>query len=179
MPRPPRHRHNGFTLLELLFVAAIVALLATLALPALGDMAARARLRTEINALHHALHRARSESIKRNQYVALCPSADGSQCDYRVGWSAGWLLYVESSKATPPRRNPSERLLLTHRGRKSVQIIANRRYFVSRTRRFRATNGSFLACDTARRVAGRALIVSYTGRPRARPEADLGGRLVC
>ena len=179
MTKPLYPQQRGVSLLSLLLAVTLAASLFALALPGLGQVAAAARLRTEINALHHALHRARSESIKRNRYVVLCPSTDGERCHYDIDWSAGWLLYVESSQTTPPQRHSDERRLAVHRPARAVAVVANRRYFVARTRQYRATNGSFLACDVAQRVPGRALIVSYTGRPRARPEADLGGRLAC
>ncbi|MEO1034739.1 MAG: GspH/FimT family pseudopilin [Pseudomonadota bacterium] len=172
-------RRAGLTLVELLFVIALVSILALAAAPSLGQLLATIRLRAEINALHHSVHRARRESIKRNAYVVVCPSVDGQRCETTGNWNAGWLVYVENGVARPPQRSPAELRLAAHRVPDGVRILANRRYFVSRTRRYRATNGTILACDQAARVDGRALVISYTGRPRAVPEKALNGRLAC
>ncbi len=46
------------------------------------------------------------------------------------------------------------------------EVTVNWHSFSFRTTTLRATNGTFIFCDKARRAAARALIVSYTGRPR-------------
>ena len=43
----------------------------------------------------------------------------------------------------------------------------------------RATNGTFVVCDEAGRVPPRALVVSYTGRPRVAMETPRGEPYSC
>ncbi len=178
-PFVPTRRQRAFTLTQLLLAIAVLAVLGAVSAPGLGRLSASLRLHTEINALHHAFHRGRREAIKRNAFVVLCQTNDGVRCDHTLDWRAGWMLYVETAPGRSPTRDASELRLLYKQVPESVRLTANRRYFALRTRRYRDTNGTLLACDSAGRVAGKALIVSYTGRPRARPEADLGGRLRC
>jgi type IV fimbrial biogenesis protein FimT len=57
-------------------------------------------------------------------------------------------------------------------------VISNRPYYEFRPGR-RSTNGSIVFCDGRGAVAARAVIVSYTGRPRvARVDAE-GRPLKC
>ncbi|MEM8983558.1 MAG: GspH/FimT family pseudopilin [Pseudomonadota bacterium] len=169
----------GLTVIEIIIGLALVGALTVIAVPGLAAWQATLRVRTEINALHHAFHVARRASITGNVDVVVCPSTDGQQCRGDGDWSSGWLVYVESSGSAPPQRDHGERRLLAFRGSTSLRSVANRRYFVVRTRRYRATNGTFVICDRLGRGQARALIVSYTGRPRARPAAEVAGRLPC
>ncbi len=162
-------RNTGLSLFELLLVLAIATAVALAGLPALGQALARARIGAAINELHHALHLARRESILRNRYVALCPSADGQRCG--DDWSAGWMLFVDTDRDRPPQRDDGEPLLRVGGAGAGVVRLANRRAFVARTRRWRTTNGTFVVCDPAGRVEAKALVVSYTGRPRTRAAA--------
>ena len=73
------HRNRGFTLYELLMTVGLVALLLAIGLPSFAATLARSRQAVEINALFHAVHLARKESIMRRRVVSLCPSADGQR----------------------------------------------------------------------------------------------------
>ncbi len=173
------NRLRGVTALELLIVVSISALLGALAWPGFQASLARAQLQSQRNALHHALHQARRESIKRNEFVAVCKSADGNRCNPASNWSDGWLVFVDLDRKKPLQRADDEPLVAVHKGTSDIQILANRNAFVVRTLRYRTTNGSILFCDKRKQANSLALIVSYTGRPRMRPGSDLGGRLKC
>ena len=89
MRRPPR----GLTLLEMLVALAIVAVLATLALPSFGSMMSRHRLKAAAEQLSMDLAELRLQAVQRGQpmHVQLSPGAqwcyslavEGS-CDCRV-----------------------------------------------------------------------------------------------
>lgn len=170
-----RAARRGYSLYELLLVLLLVSILAGVAIPSFGQLLARARIGTEIDALFHAVHLARKESIMRRQVVSLCPSPDGRQCDAGRDWSAGWIMFNNRDGDDPPRVDPGEALLQRHLVRPEVRIRANRRGFTLRATFQRATNGTLVVCDAARRVPARALVVSYTGRPRV-ATADRSGR---
>ncbi len=174
-----RRKWLGYTLYELLMTFTLVALIAGLGLPSFGSMLARSKMRVEVNALFHAIHLARKESIMRRRVVSLCPSRDGLHCEPGRDWSAGWLMFENSDRDEPPRRDPDEPLLQTHRVHESVRIVANRRGFSLRATQKRATNGTLVFCDVAGRADPVALVVSYTGRPRAAEEDPRGQPYSC
>lgn len=157
---------RGFSLYELLITISIAGTLLAIGVPSFASLTARNRLHVEINALFHAIHVARKESIMRRQVVSICPSPDGLQCLPARDWSDGWIMFSNRDRDEPPLIDPGEPILVVHRVSNAVRLSANRRGFTLRATFRRATNGTIVACDAASRTAPRALIISYTGRPR-------------
>ncbi len=172
-------RHSGFTLYEMLLTLTLVAILVGLSLPSFTEIAANSRLRTEINALFHAIHLARKESIMRRSVVSICPSFDGLACRPGKDWSGGWIMFNNRDRDEPPKIDRGEPILQVHTVGENVRITANRRGFTLRATQKRATNGTIVVCDMAGRVAPRALVVSYTGRPRVAFENRRGEAYKC
>lgn len=159
-------RSGGYSLYELLMTTALMALILTIGVPSLGGIVARQRLRVEVDALFHAIHLARKDSVVRRRVVALCPSRDGQRCEPGYDWSMGWMRFVNTDRDEPPVRDVDEPVLQFHAVDETSRIVANRQGFTLRSTIRRATNGTFVVCDAAGRAEPRALVVSYTGRPR-------------
>lgn len=174
----PAHR-RGFTLYELLLTLALGAVLVSVGLPAFGSLLARSRQVIEINSLFHALHLARKESIVHRHVVTLCPSADGRSCLPGTDWSGGWIMFRNEDGDSPPQVDDGESVILRHTVAGSVRIAANRQSFTLRATFRRATNGTFVVCDTAGRIRPKGLVVSYTGRPRVAVERPDGTPYRC
>lgn len=174
-----RRRLLGFTLYELLMTLTLIAVLVGLGMPSFSGVVARARIRTEIDTLFHAIHVARKESIMRRQVVTICPSLDGLTCRPVKDWSSGWIMFNNRDRDTPPQRDPAEPLLQAHTVVEDIRITANRQAFTLRSTQKRATNGTFVVCDAADRAPPRALVVSYTGRPRVALETTDGEAYRC
>ena len=138
----------------------------SLAIPSFAASIARQRQSVEINALFHAIHLARKESITRRKVVSLCPSLDGLSCFPDRDWSQGWLMFENTDRDSPPRLDDDETVLTDHRVSEHVRISVNRKGFTLRATFLRATNGTFVFCDPEGRITPKALVVSYTGRPR-------------
>ncbi len=172
-------RSHGYSLLELLLTIAVAAMLLTLGLPSFSALKARNAQRVEINALFHAVHLARKGSIMRKQVVSLCPTPNGVSCSPGRDWSGGFLVFENSDRDEPPELDDGEILLYRHLAGRSMKITANRRGFTLRATFLRATNGTLVVCDRAGRVRPRALVISYTGRPRVAEKTPRGRPYFC
>lgn len=162
-----KRRIAGYSLYELIITLAVAAVVLGIGVPGFSDLLARHRQHIELNALFHALYAARKQSIASRRAVSLCPSPDGQQCQPGRDWSRGWILFVNSDRDSPPRIDAGEEILTRHSVDRTVLLTANRTGFTSRGTWLRTTNGTFVACDRANRVPPRALVISFTGRPRA------------
>lgn len=172
-------RRRGYTLLELLITTLVLALLSAIAIPSLSASLARQRQRAEIDALFHAVHVARKESIMRRKAVSICPSNDATTCGDDARWSSGWLMFENTDRDSPPRIDPGEVLLQHHAVDPEMAIHANRRGFTLRATYLRATNGTIVVCDRQGRIAARALVISYSGRPRVASQTTRGRPYAC
>ena len=174
-----KHRQAGYSLYELIITLSIAAVVLGIGVPGFSDLLARHRQIVEINALHHALYAARKQSLASRRVVSLCPSADGEQCRPGRDWSSGWIVFINSDRDSPPRVDDGEEILSRHSVDRGIKLTANRTGFTSRGTWLRTTNGTFVACDRAGRVPPRALVVSFTGRPRAATERADGEPYRC
>ena len=83
---------RGVTLVELMVTLAVLGVLATLSAPSFRQTIHNYRLDNYGNSLVAASRVARSEAIKRNASVRLCPSADGLTCTTDGQWERGWII---------------------------------------------------------------------------------------
>ncbi|TAK65675.1 MAG: prepilin-type N-terminal cleavage/methylation domain-containing protein [Betaproteobacteria bacterium] len=83
--RRPRIDQEGFTLIEILIVIAIVGILASIAAPSFNELIKSQRIKSMATDLNSSLTLARSEAIKRNKNVTMSPVTVGS-------WQDGWQI---------------------------------------------------------------------------------------
>lgn len=170
---------HAFTLWELLCTLSIAAVTLTLGVPAFRGFLLDARLTADVNGWVLAVQLARSEAAKRGRPVIVCKTDDTRRCgDKGLPIDAGWMVYVNLDDEYPPQRSPAEPLLYMHAAELTGTVVSNRPYFEFRVGK-RSTNGTVVFCDSRGAAAARAVIISYTGRPRvARVGAD-GRPLQC
>lgn len=89
-------RSTGFTLVELIIALAVIAILATLAAPALAQLLKNSRDQAAMEELNTLLHHARSRAVEHKRALRLCPSLNGVDCS--TDWSQPWLLSTEQGK---------------------------------------------------------------------------------
>ena len=172
-------KQTAYTLFELLMTLALAAIILSVGIPSFGSLVADNRLRAQANSLFHAVHLARKESITRRRVVSLCPSNDGENCNPTFDWSAGWIMFVNDARRDELTRSPTEPLLRYQKGDAQTVVLANRRGFSLRSTELRATNGTIVFCDPENRTAARALVISYTGRPRVTRKDSRGRPYSC
>lgn len=169
----------GFTLWELLCTLAIAGVTLGAAIPSFHRVVLDARLTGDVNAWVLAVQLARSEAFKRGRPVIVCRTADTLHCGGKAEpITAGWMVFVNLDDVYPPQRAPAEPLLYVHAPELAGTIAGNRPYYEFRVGR-RSTNGTTVFCDRRGTRAARAVIVSYTGRPRVASRDADGKPLDC
>jgi prepilin-type N-terminal cleavage/methylation domain-containing protein len=100
-----RKAQSGFKLLELAVTLTIMSVLASVGMSNWSSLTEKEAVKGHTNALLGAMRFARSEAIKKNAPVVICPrdlAAGGTRCNTAsgAGWEAGWLVFTEQS--SPP-----------------------------------------------------------------------------
>lgn len=174
---------RGFTLLELVSIMAIGTVLVAAAVPAYQSLNERNRMAASVNLFLSHLYQARSEAIKRERFVTLCPSSDGTVCiaDY-TQWAKGYIVFIDNNKNKA--RDEGEQLLNYYQGEDdmlSIHSSSNYRKVVSYYPTGRAWNfnTTIRFCGRTSDDNNRALIIASTGRPRISKLMADGSRVVC
>ncbi len=174
-------KQAGFTLLELVFTLAIVAILA-ISLPSVSaSFLSSNKVIVAVNKIAADMAYARAEAVARCQNVELCKTRNGQVCIRSKQWEGGWMIFVDENKNR--KREPLEAILkyqpkvgsinITYRGSGSSHYI-----------RFRAdgasgVNGTFAFCSDRTGQYKRALILFRTGRLRLSKTRSGGKAIVC
>ena len=160
-------RHRGFTLPELVFTMAIAVGLLGWGVPTFRDVQRNAVRTREVNQFIQAVYLARSEAIKRNGVVSLCPSQDGESCaPAGTPWQHGWIVFVNLDRDAPAVRDEGEQILRIYAPWERGAVNANRATLSFRSFGQMGITATFTFCDHRGSAAARAVIISQTGRPR-------------
>lgn len=148
---------QGFTLTELMITVAIVAILATIAVPSLTEAVLGSKLNALANSFVSSAHLARSEAIKRNATVTLCASSNGSSCT--GGWTGGWVVLAGGTVIYTHAPLPNGFQLSEAGGITSINFPPTG---------MGVTAASLTVCRATPTVGSqkRAISVSATGRPQ-------------
>lgn len=170
----------GFTLLELLGAVAVTGVLLGIAVPSFQTVVLDSRRTADVNGFVLAVQVARSEAAKRSHSVILCKTLDWKRCGgNELRFDAGWMVFANVDGMLPPERSPAEPIVYAYVPVLEGTIVANRPLFEFRPLLRRSTNGTVVFCDRRGAAAARAVIVSYTGRPRVDTVDPDGKPLVC
>ena len=113
-----RKAQGGFTLLELAVTLTIIAVLAGMGMSSWAGLTQREAVKGQVNALVGAMRFARSEAIKKNARVVICPrdlAATPISSTYPcntttgAGWDKGWIIFIDQNASN--QYDASETLL--------------------------------------------------------------------
>lgn len=172
-------RCRGLTLLEMLVALVVLAVLSGAAIPFMRTLLLEARMTEAVNALVHAIHAARQLAQAEMRDAVVCRSTSALQCAPPGDWSDGWIVFVNRDGDEPPAVDKGEPIVLAHQRGPVLSMTSNRRAYVLHPSYLRATNGTVVFCDERGGDSARAVVVSYTGRPRVSDRSASGKRLAC
>ena len=90
---------EGVTLIELLVTLGVVAIIVAVGVPAMRDFFATNQMSAATNDVLTSLHLARSEAVKRDVIVRLCPSdnwdAEVPACSATADLGDGWIIVAD------------------------------------------------------------------------------------
>ncbi|MGI9342339.1 MAG: GspH/FimT family pseudopilin [Gammaproteobacteria bacterium] len=170
---------SGFTLGDLLVALGVVSILSVTAVPGFANLLLDARVTRHVNGFVHAVHLARQASTIRLEDTVICKTRDALTCAHNAAWHDGWLLFVNTDGDHPPHIDTGEPTLASGAAWPDGNVSANRRFFVFRPLTIRSTNGTVTFCDRRGAPFARAVIVSYSGRPRTARTGPGNRALIC
>lgn len=115
-----RHRKpaDGFTLVELIVVIAIMAIISVLAIPSYKGVMSQNRMAGEINDVATDIELARSAAIKQGLSVTICPSATPTAlvptCTNTTEWNTGWIVFIDIAANQTYTATNGDTLLRAH-----------------------------------------------------------------
>lgn len=167
--------YQGVTLPELVITIAIAAILFAVAIPSFMTSVRSHRLTTVTNELVSALTLARSEAIKRGQYVVIRKAG--------TNWENGWRVFVDISRDTVSTKNEfnvgtDSELRFFDGLAESYTLRGNNNFvnFIAYQPDGTSNNiGSFAICEGENVQGAKLVIVNAVGRMRIAPDSDHDG----
>lgn len=173
------YHQSAFTLPELLVAMAVLTIVCVTAVPGFTNILMNIRMGNAVNQLVHTLYNARQNANATGTSTALCATLDGRQCTATNDWTRGWLLFANNDDDDPPQLDPDERLLDSSVLAPQLRLYANRPAFIMRRFGLRTTNGTLFWCDPHGATQPRAVVISFTGKPRISSTSASGAPLNC
>ncbi|MBD7977702.1 GspH/FimT family pseudopilin [Serpens gallinarum] len=154
------HPQRAFTLVELMITLALLAILASVAVPAFAELIARNRQLALQHEVLNALNFARAYAARNNTRVNFCASSNGTTC--QNDWSTGWIIRLEADGRLLRQGQPGQGNFLAWEGgiARSITFHGNGT----------SNNGSFYQCHAQQMTW--LILISRQGRARIGNTSD-------
>lgn len=158
-------------------MAAILAMILAMGIPAMSKLTADGRLGESVNLLISNMRTARSEAIARfDTNIVVCASDSGRACS--GDWSKGWMVFVDTNRSGAHDGNeeilrvvslPEQELSL------SVAGLANARIIFSSDGM--SQPASLVLCDDRGAEYAKAVVLNGSGQARMAGDDDKNGKV--
>jgi len=162
-------RRSGFTIIELMIVLVVIGVMVSLALPSMGDLVVRMRLKTAASDLHYSLAFARSEAIKRNAGMQIVPVS-------AANWALGWSVRVQSSGLVLSQQDPYSGLTFTTTNAAYAAAAVPSVTFSGIGRETGSAGAGIAFVISSANyplIKARCVVLDPSGRPAVRQDADM------
>lgn len=95
-----KYKVQGLTLVELLVTTSVLTIILGIAVPSYKSLVQSAQSKSETNKVLSLVQLARSEAIKLDKPVTVCPTEDFLTCSGAGDWSKGAIAYYVKSGAS-------------------------------------------------------------------------------
>lgn len=154
-------QRRGFSLFEMIFTIAIIAVLALMSAPIFSHFIHQSKLELATDQLKSELNYARSAAIKTHDEAVLCPSKDLLNCEH--DWSGQLMVFDPKNSKLLKIYPPIENFQLRWQG----NLAKNDELIFQNNGMTKGQNGSFYLCaKDATQFAGKRLILNFSGRVR-------------
>lgn len=161
----------GFTLIELIITVVIAGIIASIAIPAMGDYMASGKMTTATNAVVTELVYTKSEAVKRSTPVTFCASKDLASCS--GDWSLGWIVFVDvDADAVVDGGDGDEILRRSDAPLQGMAVKSARADITFQPRGTTFSTNTLTLCSKNKNVENRAIILSQVGRHRLAKSAN-------
>lgn len=164
----------GFTLVELMIVLAVVSLLLGLGVPAFQRLQESTRIQAQVRQLMSDIILTRSEAIKRNVQVVMCPSPGylGTTPECSGVYAEGWLIFEDANRDR--RLDGTEEIIRTANRLPEGLSLTNRaatrdasEAIVFRPDGTSGRNRTLMICSRTRPdIPSWSVVMNIIGRPR-------------
>jgi len=145
----------------------LLGIVTAVAVPAWQRLVADNRLSVAANTLVLNLQRARSEALKRNTVVFVCPGDSRNGCGEAGDWNQGWRIAVDTDRNG--RAEPGEAVISEASVPSHTLLRASRRSTPIAFRqdgRSPGSNTTWIVCDPHGSARSRYIVLSNEGRIR-------------
>lgn len=165
---------RGFTLIELIVTFAVLAIIATLAVPTYQDLKARQELKTVTSVIKQFVSSAKSNAVIYHSIIVVCSSSNLTQCT-NDQWNTGVIMFSDHNNNeqvdSNERIHSTVAMQLNYGSLKWVGGFSSRKIltFQGDTGAPRGASGSFHYCSRHDSQLNKRIVIAPMGHTRDEP----------